>query len=261
MSLSSFKYILLTSLGCSLFLGNAAFAQSADDVYVPTTSSGNPTTTSTNTPGTNTTPGATIDTIARFSCQFYNGRHTVMYQPTSQPGKFFPWASPQSLGGGWDMDKRCAAIAERLESYRPDGLVELRNGTENGYNTLCVTTEANSSCRIVLTVPPGRDPFAVRNSVFNNLVAADSGQQTIAVNTFAGRNNGVNLSTLGNLLGGNNRKPSARNGINLKPFLDAKDGGTGKNMRNGVSIKAPTTNSNTSKKPQSGLRLNTGGLR
>jgi hypothetical protein len=174
MSLQSLRFLLLTGLGCSLFFGNGvAFAE----VIVPTSSSGSSTTVPS---GSSTIPtSTTINSSQRFSCQYNNGQSIVMYQPQSQPGQFFAWAAPQNLGGGWDAQKRCEAIATRLEQYRPDGLQELQIGFQNQENIICVTTEANPSCRIVLTVPRGKDPTTVRNGVFQNLTTADSGQQTM----------------------------------------------------------------------------------
>ncbi|MFM9158730.1 MAG: COP23 domain-containing protein, partial [Dolichospermum sp.] len=181
----------------------------------------------------------TVNTNTIFSCQSYNGQFIVMYQPQSQPGQYFAWAAPQSLGGGWDTQKRCQAIAGRLELYRADGLQELQIAVENNENIICVTTEAQPNCRIVLTVPRGKDPYAVRNSVFQNLTTADSGQQTIAVDTYTERQRGRgdSLYNIGQtLIGGDNQFSSSRSGINLKPYLDPQDGGTGKNLRNGVGI-------------------------
>ena len=238
MSLRSLRVLLLSSLGCSLFFGNAvAFAQ----VIVPTDSSD-----STSVPsGSSTTPNSTttIDSSTRFSCQYNNGMPTVMYQPESQPGQYFPWAAPQNLGSGWDAQKRCEAIASRLELYRSDGLQELQIAVENRENIICVTTESQPSCRIVLTVPRGKDPYAIRDSVFQNLTTADSGQQTIAVRTYTNRNRGGgdSLYNLGqSLLGGKNQVRSTRRGINLKPYLDSNDGGTGRALKNGVLIRSNT---------------------
>ncbi|MEH2163847.1 MAG: COP23 domain-containing protein [Nostoc sp.] len=244
MSSQLLRLISLGSIGLSLCLGNSAAMAQYDStgdggggVVVPTVPSGGssvPIDTSTGIP---TSPSS--DGITRFSCQTYNGQSTVMYQPQSQPGQFFPWAAPATLGGGWDAQKRCAAIASRLELYRPDGLQELQTSVENNENVVCVTTEANSSCRIVLTVPRGKDPVVIRNSIFQNLTTADNGQQTIAVNTYGDRSSGGSeLYNLGRtLLGsGNNRVSSYRGGINLKPFLDRKDGGTANKLRNGVAI-------------------------
>lgn len=189
----------------------------------------------------------------RFSCQFVNGQYTVMYQPESQPDQAFPWATPAAMGGGWSPQKRCQEISRRLESYRPDGLLELTTGRENGYNTVCVTTEAVPSCRIVFTVPSGKDPLVTRDRVFENLTVADSGQQTDAVYTYRERNQGLgDLFNRGrDLLSGKNKKQ----GINLKPFLDKNDGGTGTNLKRGV----PAQSSNGSN--GSNGRLNPGSFR
>ena len=82
----------------------------------------------------------------RFACQMINGQHTVMYMPESQPGEAYAWATPTAMGGGWTEDRRCYEISRRLESYRPDGLVEMRTSVENGYDIVCVTTEAVPAC-------------------------------------------------------------------------------------------------------------------
>lgn len=252
----SVQFLLLSSLSISLLVGNSvAFAQT-DSVVVPTVPLGSSTTVPSASP-TNIPTSTTVDSSKRFSCQYYNGQYTVMYQPQSQPGRFFAWAAPQNMGGGWNAQKRCDAIANRLELYRPDGLQELQIAVENNENIICVTTEANSGCRIVLTVPRGKDPYAVRSSVFNNLANADNGQQTIAVNTYTNRKQGESneLYNLGrSLLGGNNHASSSRNGINLKPFLDPKDGGTASKLRNGVSIRRQS-------QPQNRTILNPRGFR
>jgi hypothetical protein len=241
MSLRQLQVLFLSSLSLSLLFSNSiAFAQ-VDSVVVPTVPSGSP---------TNIPTSTTVDDGTRFGCQNYNGQYTVMYQPQSQPGQFFAWAAPQTLGGGWNAQKRCDAIADRLELYRPDGLQELQIAVENNENIICVTTEANPSCRIVLTVPRDKDPYAVRSSVFNNLATADNGQQTIAVNTYTNSNRGGTneLYNLGrSILGGSNNRinSSTKKGINLKPFLDRRDGGTATNLRNGVSIGRQSRPKNT----------------
>ncbi|MCG6138398.1 MAG: COP23 domain-containing protein [Nostoc sp. LLA-1] len=259
MSSQSLKFVFLSSLSLSLLLGNsAAFAQFDDstfgDIVVPTIPSDGTSIPPTN-PSTGVPPSSPINTATRFSCQFYNGQYTVMYQPQNIPGQFFPWAAPAALGGGWSPQRRCEAIASRLELYRPDGLQELQTAVENNENTVCVTTEANGSCRIVLTVPRGQDPFVVRNSVFQNLTTADSGQQTIAVNTYGDRRGGVTeLYNLGRSLlgGGNNRPTSSRSGINLKPYLSPQDGGT---------LRGNATSNNQQPQPQGPARLNPGNFR
>jgi Circadian oscillating protein COP23 len=169
----------------------------------------------------------------RFTCEMYNGAYTVMYHPETQGGKSYPWAIPSKMGGGWSSEKRCQAISDRLENYRPDGLLELQTATENGYDILCATTVDVPRCRIVLTVPIGQSPETVKNNVFDTLIKADSGEPVQGVNTYMG-NGSLDLGNLGNL-GGilNPNKPS--NGLNLQQFLTPSDRGSGtffKNLNN-----------------------------
>lgn len=180
-------------------------------------------------------PTATPTGDARFTCQMMNGQYTVMYNPQSQPGKVYPWAAPGQMGGGWTPDLRCQEISRRLEFYRPDGLLELRTAVENGYDTVCVTTEQVPTCRIVLTVPEGQDPISTRDRVFANLTTADSGQNTAAVSTYTGNGVGSVLNQIGQAIGvdlsGIGGTGSRRSSINLRPFLDPADGGTGTRLR------------------------------
>jgi hypothetical protein len=194
-------------------------------------------------------------TEPRFTCELNNGEYTVMYHPESRPGEAYAWAIPRQMGGGWSAQRRCTEISRRLESYRPDGLQEMSTAVENNYNTVCVTTQRDSSCRIVFTVPNGQDPVGTRDRVFQNLTVADTGEQTQGVNTFVsnGRSNsGVgqlgqigNLGQLGQIL---NQSLSSiatgsqsSNAINLRPFLDPADGGTGTKLQG-----SPFKNTNSS---------------
>lgn len=178
----------------------------------------------------------------RFTCQFINGDYTVMYNPESQPGQAYAWAKPSEMGGGWTPERRCNEISRRLESYRPDGLVEMQTARENNYNIICVTTEQVPDCRIVLTVPDGEDPEVLRDRVFENLTVADSGQSTDPIPTFVGGDRNSNLlnqvlnqglSALG--IGKNQNTHS--DGIDLRPFLDSADGGTGTQLHNSHPIR------------------------
>jgi hypothetical protein len=256
------RSITLISLGLMAagLLPSTALAQSVASTTVPTTDviiptdSGTGTTggTTVNRPTTSpipTTGGIPLNSV-RFSAQLSNGQYSVMYQPESQPGKSYAWAVPQAMGGGWTPEKRSREIAARLELYRPDGLVEMQTGVENGYNTVCVTTDIVPTCRIVFTVPRGQDPVATRDGVFSNLAIADSGQQTAGVYTYQANSGKDLLNQLGGALkvdlGGIFGQPSntaapARNGIYLKPFLDRADGGTGAQLKSASSaiIKAP----------------------
>ncbi len=177
---------------------------------------------------------------SRFTCEIQDGEYTVMYRPKSDPGQAYPWAVPTEMGGGWTPERRCETISARLEEYRPDGLVELRTDIENGYNTVCATTEENlDACQIVFTVPPGQDPVATRDAVFSNITLADAGTETNAVNTFIGgrRLPETDLSGTGvfndeifgavsEILGSRSARRRS-DGIYLKPYLDPSDGGTG----------------------------------
>ena len=182
----------------------------------------------------------------RFVCQAVQGEYTVMYLPESQPNESYAWAVPQSMGGGWTAEKRCSEISRRLESYREDGLVSLTTGRENNYDTVCVTTEANSNCQIVFTVPQGQNAIATRNAVFDNLATADDGIQTQGVNTLGSRqNNNDVLGQVFDIFGGGGSSIPSNTGsanpssysssINLKPFLDPSDGGTGTALNKGSS--------------------------
>lgn len=186
----------------------------------------------------------------RFTCQFLNGEYTVMYYPESQPGQGYAWATPSTLGGGWSEERRCNEISRRLELYRPDGLLEMQTSVENNYNIICVSTEQDPTCRIVLTVPPGQDPELTRNRVFENLTVADGGQETDAVTTFVGDDKGSQLinQVLNqglSALGIDNNSMQRSDNINLRPFLDRADGGTGTQLRGGTPARAnPRLNPN-----------------
>ncbi|MGK7890847.1 MAG: COP23 domain-containing protein [Leptolyngbyaceae cyanobacterium] len=183
-----------------------------------------------------TSSPANTNSTARFTCQYEGGNFVVMYSPESEPGQSYEWAIPGEMGGGWTPERRCNAIAERLENYRPDGLLELQTGVENNYNVVCVTTAETPGCRIVFTVPNDQDPLATRDRVFENLAIANSGQDTAGVTTFTGDGADGILTNIGNELGLNlpGRSPGSSinrgQGIDLRPFLDPADGGTGAHL-------------------------------
>lgn len=186
------------------------------------------------------TPAPQETTSSYFACQMYNGRPTVMYAPSNQPGQMYPWAVPQDMGAAWPAQRRCEAISARLESYRPDGLLTLDTGLENGYNTVCVTTESVPGCRIVFTVPQGQDPTLTRDQVFGNLASADQGQTTEGVTTFSGNGSSDVLGQIGNILGLPSGTSTSTSGgaIQLRPFLAPSDGGTGARL-NGSTAPVP----------------------
>lgn len=185
----------------------------------------------------------------RFSCQLVNGEYTVMYSPESQPNQAYPWAIPSEMGGGWTPQRRCDAITQRFETYRGEGLLELATGTENGYDTICVTTQLDpSDCKLILTVPPGQDPQLTRDLIFDNLLVADDGQQTQGVYTFGdSRSNNDILGEVEQILGGGSGKQktgrSSSGNIDLRPFLDPADGGTGQQLTKSNSVTPKPNNS------------------
>lgn len=230
LSLTSIQTVSLAvgaaiSLGTPLYSG--AFAQTTGPQQPPPVSPA---------PTSTPNPQPTTASDARFTCQWNGGQYKVMYHPESRQGEFFPWAVPKAMGGGWTEERRCVEISRRLEEYRPDGLTEMRTGVENGYNIVCATAQRNSTCRIIFTVPPGQDPTKTRDLVFQNLTTADSGQQTQGINTLVDTNQDTNwlgqiiqdLSTLGS------QATSTSNAINLRPFLDSADGGTGEALAQGI---------------------------
>jgi hypothetical protein len=213
-------------------LGHSNLSASIPDIIIDTAP--NPSTSPTTQPPS-TTPTSNFNE-PRFTCELANGQYTVMYYPESRPNQPYPWAVPGRMGGGWTPEKRCLEISRRLEAYRPDGLLELNIGRENNYDILCATTERDPRCRIILTIPLGQDPEMTRNLVFENLLIADSGEQTYGITTFNGRGTNGLTNQLGRILNPNLRKknsssPSPRGGINLKPFLDPADGGTATQLK------------------------------
>ena len=178
---------------------------------------------------TNPTP-SNENSDRRFTCERNNGEYTVVYRPQSEPNTPYAWAIPEEMGSDWSPQRRCQTISDRLERYRPDGLMELQTTRMNGEDVVCVTTEADNSCRIVFTVPRGQDPLTTRDRVFENLADAHEGRRTQGVRTF------TDNSSLGDLLrGGSSQSRQTSENINLRPFLDEADGGTGQELRSNDS--------------------------
>jgi Circadian oscillating protein COP23 len=248
--------VVFLSLTLALLVGtNAAWSESRIERDNRTANSTSPQSTSTSSQssqsssssGRGSTATASSSTsspnvangTSRFACETANGQQTVVYRPQSRPGEAYPWAIPSDMGSSWNSPRRCGEISRRLETYRPDGLQELRIGVENRYNIVCVTTEKNPACRIVFTVPSNQDPVAVRDRVFRNLTLADSGQRTEGVNTFAGGNDNPLDSLFGKRPSQQARNVSRKSpgqGINLKPFLSQEDGGTANQIGNPVAV-------------------------
>ena len=199
-----------------------------------------------------TTTSQNTDGEARFACENINGEYTVMYYPESQPDKAYPWAIPSQLGNNWSPQKRCDEITSRFESYRQDGLLEMSTGVVNNHDVICVTTQADpTDCRLLLTIPPGQDPQLTRNLIFENLIIADDGQQTRGVYTFGdGQSTEDAVNEVGSIFGAEGLDNSASNAsdedIDLRPFLDPADGGTGTQLTRGKNITPENSNSPSS---------------
>ncbi|MGF1540277.1 MAG: COP23 domain-containing protein [Pleurocapsa sp.] len=200
---------------------------------------------------TTTTTTRTGDT--RFTCEIVNGEYTVMYYPESQPNRGYPWAIPSQLGDGWSPERRCNEITQRFETYRQDGLLEMSTDVQNNYDIICVTTQVDpTNCRIVLTVPPGQDPQLTRNLIFENLLIADDGQQTQGVYTYGGTQSSTDiLNEVGKIVGvdglggGSANNQNADGDIDLRPFLDPADGGTGTQLSQGRAIQTQPANNSS----------------
>lgn len=227
---------IATSLAATLSGAIPIQAQSTEDTLpevdssIPETEDPSTESETADSPEATTTSSNPLTEDARFECQISNGEYTVMYLPESQPNQAYAWATPKEMGGGWTAENRCYTISDRLEAYRPEGLTELQVGTENGYDTVCATTEQEPSlCKIVFTVPPGQNPVVTRDLVFENLTLADNGSDTTVVSTFTGTNSNSILGQITDALELSfpSRQEPSRDSINLKPFLDAGDGGTG----------------------------------
>jgi Circadian oscillating protein COP23 len=191
-------------------------------------------------------------TQARFMCESLNNQLTVTYHPIDRAGDKYPWAVPSTMGSNWNASKRCTEIARRLEEYRLDGLKELRTEVKNQYDTVCVTTEKNSECRIVFTVPKGQDAITTRDSVFRNLTMADSGQRTTGVTTFTDSGNSSFGNIFGNFGGNMPSTPATaqmRDSIDLRPFLSTKDGGTATQLRAPSTTVNPVNNGSSKLNP------------
>ncbi|NJM49057.1 MAG: hypothetical protein HC860_25215 [Alkalinema sp. RU_4_3] len=251
---SIFGLSLMGSMGLVGGLVPAIAVQAATsrtgDVTVPTDADP----ASTPQPQTGTTlPGNIPLKSVAFSCRTNLGQPTVMYQPESQPNQYYAWAVPSQMGGGWSPERRCAEIASRLEEYRADGLVEMTTGKENGYNTVCVTTDRNGACRIVFTVRAAGSGDDPRSRLSKFSLRRMSGQTTQGVYTYTSRGGNdlgnLGLGEVGSLLNGlfggskaQTTQPAIAplSGIDLRPFLDRADGGTGSKLMQAAPKKTQT---------------------
>jgi|GEM_PF-4065847 len=114
-----------------------------------------------------------IPNDTEFTCQVINEQYTVMYTPEGQSFYSSAWLTLQPkasefFGDPWIPQKRCQDISQRLELYRPDGLLELSTSKKNGYDIVCMITENNPECRIVFTLLPGEDAALTIEQILEN---------------------------------------------------------------------------------------------
>jgi hypothetical protein len=116
----------------------------------------------------------------RFSCQRReypeenSTLYTVMYR--SEKGTQ-PWMRMvNTFGNNWGTPQRCEAIAQRLEDFRKDGLLELTYrddpNTPNQAVICAITKSSGKNCELLVTLTPGANGY---ESLKKSLVALETG--------------------------------------------------------------------------------------
>jgi hypothetical protein len=120
--------------------------------------------------------------IVKLSSRFYCDKQaapdvggefwTVMYKHDNGSK---PWLRMvKTMGDGWDLEKRCNAIAERLERYREDKLLELDYRADPNtpkQSVICAKTKLSSgNCPLILTLLPDDDPYKALHAVAGALL-------------------------------------------------------------------------------------------
>lgn len=91
------------------------------------------------------------------------------------------------FGGDWNQGKRCETIADRLETFRKDGLIALdyrQDPVTPSQWVICAKTKkSQDNCPLLVTLKPGEDPYKAFSSTFgallqDNYVDRGSGPQT-----------------------------------------------------------------------------------
>jgi len=108
-----------------------------------------------------------VEVDSRFYCELQADQTrggevwTVMYR---YDGGVKAWLKMvRSMGGGWDTQKRCEEIANRLDIFRQDGLqrFDYREDPDTpGQYVLCAKTKVSgSNCPLVLTLTVEDNPY------------------------------------------------------------------------------------------------------
>jgi hypothetical protein len=95
-----------------------------------------------------------------------------------------PWMRMvNEFGGEWNGAKRCDAIADRLELFRKDGLIELNYrsdpNTPKQFVICAKTKKSGGNCPLLVTLKPNEDPY----SAFSKSVAALHNRKYVDLST------------------------------------------------------------------------------
>lgn len=88
--------------------------------------------------------------------------------PNNKP--IIRWVSDFGKEGGYNQQKRCEEVSNRLQDYSNRGLLNyITTGKENGLDTICVAKDKKrgGSCLILWTLKPGTNP----NQVLDQLLS------------------------------------------------------------------------------------------
>jgi hypothetical protein len=115
-----------------------------------------------------------ISENSRFLCQqqYYPNEGSIWTVVYDDGKTRHPWMRMvNEFGGGWNQEKRCDTIAERLEGFRKDGLIALDYRTDP--NTLsqyviCARTKlsGDKNCPLLVTLKSNEDPYPAFSKSF-----------------------------------------------------------------------------------------------
>ncbi|MCL1464248.1 COP23 domain-containing protein [Argonema galeatum] len=113
-----------------------------------------------------------------------------------------PWLKMvNSFGDGWNTQKRCNEIADRLEGFRNDGLTQLTYRDDSDTPTqavICAKTKlSGDNCPVLVTLIPGADGYEslrkITEALRNGTTVDQSSGSRLTTSTFSST---INLSGL-----------------------------------------------------------------
>ena len=126
-----------------------------------------------------------IPESSRFYCALQsdsNGQEvwTVMHRHTKGTQ---PWLKMVSaLGDDWTTKKRCMEVANRLDIFRLDGLIELSYRDDPNtpkQSVICVKTRIDgNNCPLLVTLKPGVDPYLTLRDMASALLSGEGVYQS-----------------------------------------------------------------------------------